>query len=65
MGIGSPLMRSRVAEGLSHLGIVIDAGLNEKAKPLDDISDTKSKIRLFVLKTDEEEEIAKAVKGII
>ncbi len=65
MGVRSAPVRSRVIQGLSHLGIVIDAGLNEKAQPMNDISDTKSPVRIFVLKTDEEEEIKKAVADTI
>jgi len=65
MGIRSAPVRNRVTQGLSHLGIVIDSALNEKAEPTNDISDAKSQVRIFVLKTDEGQEIAKAVRGII
>jgi len=65
MGIRSAPVRNRVTQGLSHLGIIIDSGLNEKAASGSDISDAKSPVRIFVLKTDEEEEIKKAVKEII
>jgi len=65
MGVRSAPVRSRVAQGLFHFGIVIDADLNEKAGPMSDISYAKSPIRIFVLKTDEENEIAKAARVII
>ncbi|HUX35938.1 MAG TPA: acetate kinase [Candidatus Paceibacterota bacterium] len=65
MGVRSAPVRNRITQGLSHLDIVIDSGLNEKAASGSDISDTKSPVRVFVLKTDEEQEIAKAVASLI
>lgn len=65
MGVRSAPVRNRITQGLSHLGIVMDSSLNENAQPTNDISDSKSPVRIFVLKTDEGQEIAKAVKEII
>lgn len=65
IGVRSAPVRKRVLEGLSHLGIVYDAAANEKAKPNDNIADQKSSVKIFVLKTDEEKEIAKAARKVL
>lgn len=65
MGVRSAAVRSRVLSGLERFGVIVDAALNENAQPMNDIADIKSQVRIFVLKTDEEQEIAKAVKELI
>jgi len=60
IGENSILMRKLVTEGLSHLGIDIDTGLNtEKSKDERDISLGDAKIKTFVIPTNEEFEIAR------
>lgn len=61
MGLRAVSVRSRIAQGLSHLGVVVDSSRNEKAEPMNDIAGTSSRVKVFVLKTDEEEEIKRAV----
>lgn len=65
MGLRSAPVRSRVTQGLSYLGIVINGDLNEKAEPGSDISHADSKVKIFVLKTEEEDEIVKAITSLI
>ncbi len=65
MGVRSAPIRSRVLTGLERFGVTVNSALNENAKPMSDIADAQSLVRIFVLKTDEEEEIKKAAKGII
>ncbi len=65
MGIRAAAVRARILVELPHLGIELDAGKNENAQPGDDIATAGSAVRIFILQTDEEEEIANAVKTIL
>jgi acetate kinase len=59
IGIRSAPIRRRVTNGLTQLGIELDQSKNDNAVPSDDIS--SGPVKIFVLKTDEESEVAKAV----
>ena len=59
IGENSSLMRSLATQGLSHLGIELDAGLNmERSKDERDISSPGAMIKTLVIPTNEELEIA-------
>ena len=64
-GIGehSPIVRSRICEGLEFLGIVIDPARNEAGETV--ISKEGSEVTVRVIRTDEESEIARSVMEII
>ena len=60
-GIGekSPLIRAGVCQGLAHLGIEVDAENNHrKSKEAFEIQSTNSAVKVFVIPTNEELEIA-------
>lgn len=60
IGENSNLMRSLVTNGLSHLGIEIDEGLNSDSNKQErDISSKDAKVKTFVIPTNEEFEIAR------
>ena len=63
IGENSPIVRSRICEGLEFLGIKLDEKQNETNAPV--ISTKNGKTVLRVIHTDEEEMIAKAVSQII
>ena len=65
-GIGqhSASLRSRVCSGLECLGLQIDDMANRNASSDVDIASLKSAGRVFVLKTHEERQIARAVLSI-
>ncbi|WP_201353489.1 acetate/propionate family kinase [Hydrogenimonas urashimensis] len=64
-GIGehSPLVRQMVCRGLEPLGIVLDTKKNADGRR--DISAPKSQIRIFVIPTDEELEIALQTEAVL
>lgn len=59
-GVGehSPEIRKTVCNGLSHLGVAIDEKANTSCVPDQEISAHSASIRTFVIKTQEEWEIA-------
>jgi len=67
-GIGerSPRVRAGVCDGLGWLGVVLDAGANARAggDPAL-ISAPGSRVRVWMIPTDEEQVIARAVAGLI
>lgn len=64
-GIGehSPIIRSRICEGLGFLGVIIDPARNEAGQAV--ISQEDSKVTVRVIHTDEEREIARSVVEVI
>lgn len=64
-GIGehSPAIRARICAGLEFLGIVINAHANETNQPV--ISSEGSRVRVRVIPTDEEREIAESVARLL
>jgi acetate kinase len=63
IGENSPMIRSRVAEKLAWLGACCDAAANNAARLV--ISQPHSKVRLYVLPTDEELMIARHTFSLI
>ena len=58
--------RERSCENLENLGIKLDKNRNnQRAKEILDISDSKSRVKVLVVPTDEELEIALRVKSLI
>jgi acetate kinase len=64
-GIGENciIVRDRVCRGLSHLGIELDPALNEGNSAI--ISKPGTPVRIRVIRTDEEQMIARAVRRIL
>jgi len=64
-GIGehAPAVRARICDGLSFLGVQIDAQRNEANAPVISTSDARVVVR--VIRTDEELMIARAVCGLL
>ncbi|HEC59412.1 hypothetical protein LCGC14_0729370 [marine sediment metagenome] len=66
VGENSAEIRSRCCEQLDHLGINIDASLNEQTShDISEINTRSSPIKLFVIKTNEERQIANEVSAYI
>ncbi|MEI6528396.1 MAG: acetate/propionate family kinase [bacterium] len=66
VGERSFIMRGRICEGLQFLGIDLDMELNNKSEGVEvELSAPGSKTKILVVKTDEMEEIAKSVEGIL
>jgi len=63
IGENAPVIRSRVAEKLAWLGLAFDAEANEEAKSL--VSRPDSKIKLFVVPTNEELMIARHTLALL
>jgi acetate kinase len=59
VGENSPAVRERVCECLAFLGLKIDLSLNNKPKLDQDIATTDSKVRVLVIRANEELQIAK------
>lgn len=60
IGENAPFIRAQVCEGLEYLGIVIDTKKNNvRPKDLTDVSATDSKVKVLIIPTNEELEIAK------
>lgn len=59
VGENSPLIRKLVLERLGYLGITVDEEKNNKRGGLEEITTADSKVRAFVIPTDEELVIAK------
>jgi acetate kinase len=66
-GIGerSSLTRSRVCARLDFLGVALDAGLNEGAKPDADVAAKGSSVRIVVLEAREELVAARAARALL
>jgi len=70
-GIGehSPLIRHRVAQRLGFLGAVIDEDRNRDARtnaaPVIDIATDRSRVRILVVRADEETAMAKAAAALL
>ena len=63
IGENSPVIREKICQYLSWLGITIDIQSNKNNKTK--ISTNNSKIEVYVLKTDEEKIIAKQTKSLL
>jgi acetate kinase len=63
IGVGSSWVRSLACQGLSHMGIRVDEGLNRTVPPwpreATEISDIGSQVRILVIPTDEGRMIAR------
>ncbi|MGY3053133.1 acetate kinase [Pedobacter sp. UYEF25] len=62
IGENAPVIRSRICKGFNYLGIKIDERKNKKNKTI--ISTKKSKVKVYVLPTDEEIMIARNTKEL-
>ncbi|MBX3330150.1 MAG: acetate/propionate family kinase [Nitrospira sp.] len=64
-GIGehAPAIRARICAGLEFLGVVINEPANETSQPV--ISSEDSRVRVRVIPTDEEREIAESVARLL
>ena len=64
-GIGehSPVVRTRICEGLEFLGVTLDETRNEASEPV--ISKEDGKVTVRVMPTDEEGEIARSVSRLL
>ncbi|EGK8254570.1 acetate kinase [Campylobacter coli] len=66
IGENAALVRQKVCEKLSHLGIELDTELNnEKTSCERVISTANSKVKIFIIPTDEELEIARVTEELI
>ena len=63
IGENAPAVRARIGEGLGFLGIELDAARN--AVHADVISTDASRVRVRVIRTDEEQMIARSVCRIL
>jgi acetate kinase len=63
IGENAPEVRSRICDGLQYLGIELDEKLNGKSEKI--ISTPGSKVRVYVIPTDEELMIAKMVCRVL
>ena len=64
-GIGehAPAIRARICAGLEFLGIVVNEPANETNQPV--ISSEENRVRVRVIPTDEEREIAESVARLL
>lgn len=65
IGRNSDSVRAMALEGLECLGVVLDPKKNRNAKGGDDISAPESKVRIFVVDTNEEIVVARKAKGLL
>ena len=63
IGENSHMLRAKILQNLDILGVKLDEEANKKNSLL--ISQESSKVKVFVIKTDEELEIAREAMGII
>jgi acetate kinase len=63
IGENAPTVRARICDGLGFLGIVLDPRRNAKHEPL--ISSGAGRVKVRVIRTDEELMIAKSVMTIL
>ena len=64
LGENSPEMRAKIASGLEYMGVEIDAEKNAKRGTVD-ITGANSKVKVFVIPTNEELMIAKDTAALI
>lgn len=65
VGENSPLMRGRICAFLAWLGIVLDEDQNKAGLPERELSAPESKIKVFVVPTDEEKMIARETGSVL
>lgn len=66
IGENDPIVRSRVCQNLKCMGIELDEKENEKRKPgAREISSPQSRIKILVIPTNEELEIAEATEKVL
>ncbi|EMB5524478.1 acetate kinase [Campylobacter coli] len=66
IGENAALVRQKVCERLSHLGVELDIELNNKKASCERmISTANSKVKIFIVPTDEELEIARITEELI
>ena len=66
IGENSAHLRAISCQGLEHLGIVLDQGRNESdAREARDIGSDESQVRILVVPTNEELEIARQAVGVV
>ena len=65
IGENGALLRKLVLERLSYLGITLDEEANKKRGMITEISKPGSKVRVFIIPTDEEYMIAKDTMKIV
>lgn len=63
IGENAPVIRARICAGLEFLGVVLDESANAANEPL--ISSGESRVRIRVIRTDEEREIAESVARLL
>jgi acetate kinase len=63
IGENAPIVRSRICQGLEFLGIEIESARNDIGASI--ISKPSSRVRVRVIRTDEEAEIADAVREVL
>lgn len=61
IGENAPLVRSRICQNLGFLGIELDESLNEQSSSV--ISSNDSKVKIRIIRTDEELMIARSVQS--
>jgi acetate kinase len=65
VGENSPQIRAMAAERLAHLGLAMDRSLNDAAAGDADISSPGSAVRVLVLESREDLEIARLVRSVV
>ena len=65
IGENSPKLRSAICKNLTYLGIEIDEDANKQRGQEIEISTPKSKVKVFVIPTDEEVMIARDTLAIV
>ncbi len=65
VGENSPLVRSMVCKGLEKIGIIIDEKMNEQRNLPLFINKQRSKVKVLVIKTDEELEMVSQVLSLL
>ncbi len=63
IGENAAPIRSRICSGLQFLGLALDEALNASGAPV--VSTNESRVRVRVIKTDEEVMIARYTKGVL
>ena len=66
-GIGerSPMLRAQLCRNLTYLGLEIDPEKNETSAEEVEISTPRSRVRVFVIPTDEERVIARDTVAVV
>ena len=65
IGENSDETREHILDGLENLGIVFDKSLNNGAREEKEITGAGSKVRLFIIPTNEELMIARETQNIV